>query len=73
MKKKGFFNIVSLNDWHVPYHSTLAVDVAIKFCGYIQPDIIVIHEAHDFYDLSRFDKDPLRMETLQYEIFKIII
>jgi hypothetical protein len=71
MKKKGFFNIVSLNDVHCPFQDSLAVDVAIKFCGFIQPDIIILHEWHDFYNLSRFDKDPLREESLQYEIDEV--
>jgi hypothetical protein len=69
--KKGLFNIISLNDWHVPFHDPLVIDVAIKFCGYIQPDIIVLHELHDCYDLSKFDKNPLRIENLQDEINEV--
>lgn len=71
MKKGGFYNIVSLTDWHVPFHDPLALDAAIKFCGYIQPQVIIIHEAHDFYDLSKFDKDPLRADNLQDEIDEV--
>lgn len=69
MKKlKKRYNIVSLTDWHVPYEDGRALEVAFKFCRMLQPDIIIIHEAHDFYSLSRFDKDPLRRNDLQEEI-----
>tara|TARA_B100001964_G_C14113519_1_gene545000 strand:+ start:14 stop:712 length:699 start_codon:yes stop_codon:yes gene_type:complete len=53
---------------HVPFEDKSAVDVAFKFCEFIQPDVIVMHEWHDFYLLSRFSKDPERQGTLQDEI-----
>jgi hypothetical protein len=69
--KRGFFNIISLNDAHIPFHDFLAVDVAIKFCAIIQPQIIILHEFHDFYDLSKFDKNPSRKTNLQDEIDEV--
>lgn len=62
------FNIISLTDWHVPYEDKNALNLAFNFCGEIQPDIIIVHELHDFYTLSRFHKDPTRKEHLQVEI-----
>lgn len=62
------FNIVSLTDWHVPYEDKCVLDLAFKFCEEIKPDIIIVHELHDFYTLSRFHKDPTRKEHLQVEI-----
>lgn len=61
-------NIVSLTDWHIPYEDKVALELAFKFCEEMQPEIIVIHEAHDFEDLSRFEKDPEKGLTLQKEI-----
>lgn len=67
-KRASTLDVVSLTDWHVPYHDTQAVNAALKFCEVIQPEIIVMHEVHDFYELSRFNKDPARKETLQDEL-----
>ena len=52
--------IVSLNDFHVPFHDDKAIDVALKFVKYLHPYRIVLHELLDWYSLSRFDKDPNR-------------
>lgn len=62
------FNIVSLTDWHVPFENKEAISTAFQFCKKIKPEIIIIHEAHDFYSLSKFDKDPRRRYELQEEI-----
>jgi len=67
------FNVVSLTDWHIPFESPEAINTAFKFCQQIKADIIIIHEAHDFYSLSRFDKDPNRVHSLQEEIDKVNI
>jgi len=69
--KKKFFTIISLTDAHIPFEDKVAMELAIAFCAYIQPNIIVMHEFHDFYALSRFDKDPLRETTLQDEIDQV--
>lgn len=61
-------DIVKLNDWHVPWHDIYAIEVAFAFCEAIQPSIIILDEVHDFYALSRFDKDPRRKNRLQEEI-----
>ena len=50
--------IVVLCDLHVPFEDKTAVEVAFKFCRDMQPEIIVIHEWNDFYELSRFVKNP---------------
>lgn len=64
----GRYNIVSLGDWHVPYEDREAIKAALKFVEKLQPNIIVLHEVHDFYKLSRFDKDPDRRDNLQTEL-----
>lgn len=67
----GKFNIVSLTDWHVPYHDPLAINAALGFVAKLQPQVLVVHEVHDFYALSRFDKDPARINSLQDEIDQV--
>ncbi len=53
-----WFRIVKLNDLHVPFEDEDAVRCAIDFCKMLQPDIVVIDEWMDFYELSNFVKDP---------------
>lgn len=62
------YNIVKLNDWHIPFHDHVAITAAFQFCQRIQPNVIVIDEVHDFYQLSRFNKDPNRKDSLQDEL-----
>jgi hypothetical protein len=63
-----FIDIVKLNDWHIPYEDKRAVNCALNFCKETQPEIIIMDEVHDFYALSKFDKDPARKEDTQTEI-----
>lgn len=65
------FNIITLSDWHIPYHDVEAINAALEFTKKIQPQILIIHEMHDFYSLSRFDKDPERIDGLQYELYHV--
>ena len=69
--KGGYHTIVSLHDWHVPYHDEKAVMCQLQFCKSIQPDEIILHELHDFYALSRFNKNPSRACQLQDEIDEV--
>jgi len=65
------FNIISLTDWHVPYQDKKAVQAAMDFCEEVQPNVLILHELHDFYSLSRFDKDPSRIDSLQAELDEV--
>jgi hypothetical protein len=60
--------VVSLTDWHVPYEDSKVVELMIDWCRSEQPEIIILHELHDFYELSKFDKNPERQFNLQDEI-----
>jgi len=73
VEAKNRFNIVSLTDWHVPFEDPQAIELAFKFCKKVQPEIIIVHEAHDFYSLSRFDKNPARRFELQDEIDAVTV
>jgi len=51
-------------DIHVPFHDVKATDLLIKVCKALRPDhFICLGDALDFYQLSRFDKDPSRKTT----------
>lgn len=63
--------IVTLCDWHVPFEDKIVVEIQLQFCKHEQPPIIILHELHDFYAISRFDKDPKRISSLQSEIDKV--
>lgn len=60
--------IVRITDAHVPYHSEKALELCLDYCKRKQPDIIIIDEWHDFYDLSKYDKNPSRKQDLQEEL-----
>lgn len=68
---EGRFNVVTVCDWHVPFESPSALAAAFAFCAKVQPQIIIIHETHDFYSLSRFSKDPKRIDSLQEELDRV--
>ena len=70
--KKDKVRAVTLCDWHVPYESRDAIHAALDFCEDMQPEIVVAHEIHDFYNLSSFDKDPARIDSLQSELDQVI-
>jgi Calcineurin-like phosphoesterase len=51
--------IAILNDIHVPYHSMKALTAVIAFLIKDNPDALLINgDFWDFYQLSRFDRDP---------------
>jgi predicted MPP superfamily phosphohydrolase len=61
--------VVFLSDIHVPYHDPVAITLVYKFLSWFKPTgIYVIGDLLDFYSLSRFDKDPTRLLTLQQEL-----
>lgn len=60
--------MASFHDFHVPYEDSVVIDLMLDWCKLVQPEIIILHEIHDFYELSRFDKNPARKESLQKEI-----
>lgn len=56
-------------DTHFPYQDDVALAIVGQVAEQLQPDVIVhMGDLMDCYRLSRFDKDPARMETVQDEI-----
>lgn len=58
-----------LGDIHVPYQDDVAVDLALDFLAWFKPDKLwLIGDIVDFYQLSRFSKDPSRVPKLQDDL-----
>jgi predicted phosphodiesterase len=63
--------IVQINDLHIPFHDKKTIEVFLKFLKDVKIDKLVIAgDLLDFYELSTFDKDPMRKYTIQDEIDK---
>lgn len=71
MKRNKKIKLVVLSDWHVPFEDKQVVKLELEYCKVEQPDIIVMHELHDFYAVSKFSKDPARKFNLQDEIDQV--
>ena len=70
IRKEKRFTVLTGTDFHIPFEDHLCIDVWLQFAQYLSPDILILHEVCDFYQLSRFDKDPARVHTLQEDLDK---
>lgn len=60
---------VVLPDIHVPFHDVRAVKIVIKAIKHLKPDfLIVLGDSLDFYQLSKFDKNPLRKTAVSDDV-----
>lgn len=60
---------VVLSDIHFPYQDDKAIKAVYKFLEQLPVDTIILNgDILDFYDVSSFDKDPSRINSLQKEI-----
>jgi len=60
---------VFLNDLHIPSHDKDAVRVALNLISYVKPKtVFLMGDIFDFYQLSRFDKNPSRLTHLQDDL-----
>lgn len=61
--------VVFLGDIHVPHQDAKALAIAVDFVKWFQPShVYLIGDIVDFYPLSRFDRDPDRITSLQDEL-----
>lgn len=69
----NYKNVGLLFDIHIPYHDERAINVALSYFKENQVDAIVFGgDLLDFYNLSRFDKDP-EERTSTWEDIKIML
>lgn len=60
---------VAIGDVHIPYEDRTAIECAFSIIRSIQPDnVVLIGDIIDFYTVSKYAKDPTRINTLQEEI-----
>jgi len=60
---------IILPDIHVPFHDEETIKAVLRCIKELEPDrIIQLGDLFDFYDVSKFDKDPGRINSLQKEI-----
>jgi len=58
-----------INDQHIPFHDPVCEKLVFGFARKVKPHgVIVLGDLVDFYQLSRFDKDPERANDLQDDI-----
>jgi predicted phosphodiesterase len=60
--------VAVLSDVHIPYHSTVAFESAVKYCKKKKPNVLLINgDFADFYSISRHQKDPAKRD-LKHEM-----
>lgn len=61
--------VVFPTDEHFPYQDDYARELALKIASDFDPDVrIAGSDGVDFYSLSKFDKNPKRKKSIDYEI-----
>lgn len=67
--KNKTFKAVVYGDTHVPFHDTAAVRVVQAIAQDVKPDVLLnVGDVVDCWQISRFDKNPNRRDTLQDNI-----
>jgi len=65
----GFQHAVIFGDTHIPFHDEAACKVVKKIIAAVKPDVLIhIGDLLDCWQISTFDKNPARRETLQHDI-----
>ncbi len=60
---------IVLNDLHIPFQDKVCVKLALDFIKRVRPyGVILLGDIVDFYQISRFAKDPSRANLLQDDI-----
>lgn len=63
------FTALVYGDSHVPFHDSRALDIVKSIAKAEQPDVILnVGDLVDSWQISRFDKDPTRQDSLQDNI-----
>lgn len=72
---EGPARVLSLSDIHSPFHCKRAVETAVKHGKSLRPThVVLLGDIMDFFNLSRFDKDPSRVKTAnEFEIASFLL
>lgn len=64
---------VVLGDFHVPFHDERAIQKVLKYVDYAKPKHIILNgDICDMYSVSKYEKDPDRVSSLQDEVDQTI-
>lgn len=64
-----FLTAVIYGDSHFPHQDDTVLSIVLSIIRDAKPDVVLhMGDLVDCYDISRFDKDPMRVHTLQDEI-----
>lgn len=67
----GEQSIAVLSDAHIPYHHSISIESAVKWCKARKPSILLLNgDWADFYSISRHQKDPSKRD-LESEIVAV--
>jgi predicted phosphodiesterase len=65
----AFKHALVYGDSHYPFHDQGAINIIKKIAVDVKPDVVVhVGDLADAWQISRFDKDPARRESLQDDI-----
>jgi len=65
----GFKTAMVINDTQNPYQDEKCLALVESFMGEVQPDYLFeLGDMSDFYQISKFDKDPSRVDGLQGDV-----
>lgn len=69
VSQDGVITALLFGDTHVPHHDPTALAVVYKLAELLQPNVFVhMGDLLDANSLSRWDKDPLEVRDLQFEV-----
>lgn len=68
-KEQTFEKAICCGDWHIPFHDERLFELFWEFLAYFNPDFIfLLGDLNDWYDLSKFDKNPKRTGKIKEEL-----
>lgn len=64
-----YIKTIYTNDWHSPYVDAECFEVLCQVIKDVKPDQIILNgDIHDFYQVSKYSKDPSRLTHLQDDL-----
>jgi hypothetical protein len=65
--------VAVINDTHVPFHDPKILAAVEDFLGQNKPDVLIYNgDTIDFYQISKFDKDPARLHMMQADVDAVV-
>lgn len=66
---EDIMKILCIGDLHIPFQDNKAVECIYEFLKYFRPSyIVILGDFVDFYAISRYDREPERLNSLNDEI-----